>query len=370
MIASAMDPEALSIDPDIRKARTLAAEVYTSPWWFELARERVFARTWHLVADASTLHSPGRCAPVLLLEGLLDEPLLLTRDRAGLLRCLSNVCTHRGNRVCEEAGHADGLRCRYHGRRFGLDGRFLSMPEFEGVADFPTAADDLPAVPHAAWHQFLFASVRPESSCEELLAPVESRIGWLPIDRAKLDEERSRNYEVNANWALYCDNYLEGFHIPFVHHGLTETLEFGKYRTELFPHGTLQIGIAREGESALAPPRGSPESGERVGGYYFWLFPATMINVYPWGISFNVVKPLAADRTRVSFLTYVWDPSKLDRGAGSDLDRVEQEDEAVVQSVQTGVRSRFYRGGRYSPSQERGVHHFHRLLVELLRRGG
>ena len=79
---------------------------------------------------------------------------------------------------------------------------------------------------------------------------------------------------------------------------------------------------------------------------------------------------IASSKTKVSFITYVWDESKLDRGAGSDLDRVEQEDEAVVQSVQTGVRSRFYRGGRYSPSQERGVHHFHRLLVEFLRAPG
>ena len=65
-----------------------------------------------------------------------------------------------------------------------------------------------------------------------------------------------------------------------------------------------------------------------------------MFNVYPWGMSVNVVQPLAIDRTRVSFLTYVWDESKLDRGAGAGLDRVEREDEAVVESVQRGVRSR------------------------------
>jgi len=74
----------------------------------------------------------------------------------------------------------------------------------------------------------------------------------------------------------------------------------------------------------------------------------------------------ALDRTRVSFRTFVQDPSKLDAGAGSGLDRVEAEDEAIVQAVQRGVRSRFYRHGRYSPTRERGVHHFHRLLCEFL----
>jgi choline monooxygenase len=363
-----VDPSSLNIDRDVARARSLPAEVYTDPCWFALVRDRVLARTWHLVTDSASLAAPGRCVPATLLEGLLDEPILFTRDARGALRCLSNVCTHRANKVCEEPAALDGLRCRYHGRKFGLDGRFVSMPEFDGVAGFPSAADDLPAVPHGAWRQFLFAAADPAMPCEEVVAPVEERVGWLPIERALFDRERSKDYEVRANWALYCDNYLEGFHIPFVHGGLIEALDFGKYRTELFPHATLQVGIARAGETALEPPRGSPDFGQRIAGYYFWLFPATMINVYPWGLSINVVKPLAVDRTKVSFLTYVWDESKLDRGAGSGLDRVEHEDEHVVESVQSGVRSRFYRGGRYSPAQERGVHHFHRLLVDFLKR--
>ena len=83
----------------------------------------------------------------------------------------------------------------------------------------------------------------------------------------------------------------------------------------------------------------------------------------------NIVKPLAVDRTRVTCLTYVWDPARLDRGAGADLDRVEREDEMVVENVQKGVRSRIYQRGRYSPTREQGVHHFHRLLVRQLRGG-
>jgi len=54
--------------------------------------------------------------------------------------------------------------------------------------------------------------------------------------------------------------------------------------------------------------------------------------------------------------------------AGDALDRVEMEDEAIVQQVQRGVRSRFYRRGRYSPTRERGVHHFHRLVCDFLDR--
>ena len=60
--------------------------------------------------------------------------------------------------------------------------------------------------------------------------------------------------------------------------------------------------------------------------------------------------------------------SKLERDAV--VDRVEREDEAIVESVQKGVRSRFYHKGRYSPTREIGTHHFHRLLAESIRFGG
>jgi choline monooxygenase len=173
---------------------------------------------------------------------------------------------------------------------------------------------------------------------------------------------------VQANWALYCDNYLEGFHIPFVHASLNEAIDYGAYTTELFRWSSLQLGIAKGDEEAFDLPSGSPDAGKRVAAYYFWLFPNTMLNFYPWGCSVNVVQPLAVDRTRVSFITYVWKPERLERGAGAigGLDRVEREDEAVVESVQRGVRSRLYTRGRYSPTREQGVHHFHRLLVEAL----
>jgi choline monooxygenase len=68
----------------------------------------------------------------------------------------------------------------------------------------------------------------------------------------------------------------------------------------------------------------------------------------------------------VSFLSYVLDETKIGEGAGADLDRVEREDEAVVEAVQRGCRSRLYERGRYSPDREQGVHHFHRLLCGSL----
>ncbi len=352
------------VDPDIRRASSLPGRFYTSEAVFALTRERVLARAWHVVADGQRVGAPGRVLPCTLLESCLDEPIVLTRDAAGTLRCLSNVCTHRGTVVVHEAGEVQGLRCRYHGRRFALDGRFLSMPEFEGVEGFPSPADDLRPVPFARLGPLVFAGVDPAMPFEDLVAPVRASAAsvGVPID-AMLDRmsaapEPARDYDVGGHWALYCDNYLEGFHVPFVHAGLAATIDYGSYRTELHRWGTVQIAEAKGGDDAF--------DGTRVAGLYFFLFPGTMLNFYPWGLSVNAIRPLGIARTRVSYSTYVTDPSLLGRGAGADLHRVEMEDEAVVEAVQRGVRSRLYRRGRYSPSRETGVHHFHRMLVERI----
>jgi choline monooxygenase len=165
----------------------------------------------------------------------------------------------------------------------------------------------------------------------------------------RFDPTRSRDYEVAAHWALYVENYLEGFHIPFVHADLDEVVDTATYATEIFRYSNVQLAQRRDGARAAQ---------------YWWIFPNLMLNFYPWGLSLNLVQPLAIDRTRVAFRSYVADPSRLETGAGASLDRVEAEDEAIVQAVQRGVRSRLYTRGRYSPIRERGVHHFHRLLCE------
>lgn len=100
--------------------------------------------------------------------------------------------------------------------------------------------------------------------------------------------------------------------------------------------------------------------------YYYWVFPNLMFNFYPWGLSINVVKPMGLALAKVSFLSYVWDPSKLGVGAGADTDKVEREDEAIVENVQKGIRSRFYQTGRYAPNREQGTHHFHRLIASFM----
>ena len=356
----------VDIDWDIRAASTLPAKVYSDPGYFALQQDRVFAKSWQYAADAERVKAPGHVLPFTLLEGCLNEPLVVTSDDAAKLRCLSNVCTHRGALVVEGEGHLKGLRCRYHGRRFSLDGSFLSMPEFDDTIGFPSKADCLPELPLEKWGPLLFTSLDPAIPFNDWIKPVQERVGWMPLDQFRRDNKTSRDYLIGANWALYCDNYLEEFHIPYVHAGLAEQLDYSSYYTELFDYGSLQMGIARSGETVFDLPSGHPDFGKKVAAFYFWLFPNIMLNFYPWGLSLNVVYPLGPARTRVSFISYVWNESLRDQGVGGDLHKVEMEDEEVVESVQKGVSSRLYNRGRFSARREVGTHHFHRLLAKSM----
>jgi choline monooxygenase len=355
-----------SVDPDITLASTLPSAFYRDAQAYELAKERVFARTWQWIGDIDDVARPGSLSPREMLPGSLDEPLLLSRDGGGALRCLSNVCTHRGNLLVKTPCRAEQIRCGYHSRRFDMAGRMTFMPEFDAARNFPAPSDHLPQVPFGLLGTQAFAAVAPAAPLEAFLGDLQARLAWLPLADFRHDPSRDRSFDIAAHWALYVENYLEGLHIPFIHPALNQALSIDGYGYELHRYATLQFARARDGELAFDLPPSSPDFGERVAAYYYWVFPNLMLNFYPWGLSVNIVQPRGMGHTRVLFRSYVRDASKLGGGAGNGLDQVEMEDEEVVQQVQRGMQSRFYGRGRYSPSKEQGVHHFHRLLGEFM----
>ena len=355
-----------TIHPDVKKAETLPAAFYRDVEVFDELKEKIFARSWQWLGDEALLPLPESAHPFVFMESFLPEAMILVRDGGGRLRCMSNVCTHRGNLLVQNPGKFRQLHCMYHGRKFDLDGKFLSMPEFKEADNFPRDCEDLHSFPIGKWGPLLFTSLEPAFDFSEITSMLDARLSFLPLNELRFRADLSKDYLVNCHWALYCDNYLEGFHIPFVHRDLNKVLDYGSYASELYKHATLQIGYSAGGDDVFDLPKGHVNAAKSVAAYYYWIFPNTMLNFYPWGLSVNVVKPQGMNRTRVSFLSYVLDESKIHSGAGAALDKVEREVEFVVEGVAKGLQSRYYKSGRFSPTMEKGVHHFHRLLAEYL----
>jgi choline monooxygenase len=345
--------------PDVRRAGTLNERLHYDPDAHALAVEKIFARSWQLVPIAE----PSRAIePFTLLDGSLDEPLVLTgtgHDR----RVLSNVCTHRGALLAETCSDQTALRCRYHGRQFDLLGGMTKCPGFEEAADFPRPSDDLRGLPLHQVGPLRFTGIDPVVSFDEWSAPLRRTLAEYEGETFEFDPTSSRVFEIDAAWALYCENFLEGFHIPFVHPDLNRGLDFSRYRTELEPYAVRQLGVDSGDEVRLVS-----RPGEDVVADYLWLYPNLMVNGYAWGISVNLVEPMGPGRCRVRYLRWVARPELVGQGVGGALDTVEIEDQEVVLSVQKGVRSRLYPGGRFAPKLETGPHHFQRLMsADLMR---
>ena len=349
-----------TVDTDISKAMTLPSEFYTSDEKFSWIKGR-FSDYWHFAGHQSQL-TENNVIPLDHIEDLIKEPMIMTKGDT--LNCISNVCTHRGMIVNPEKCNRTNLQCPYHGKTFSLEGDFKNMPEFDDVQNFPSDSENLSIFPTLVLRGLVFTGINP-SGMEGFLEQFDSRLKWMPIESFEHDQSRFRSYEIEANWALYVDNYLEGFHIPFVHKDLHGSLDYDNYRTELFEGGVLQIGIAQDGEPFFDLPESSPDFGDRVAAYYYWLFPGLMLNFYPWGLSVNIVTPLSVKRTRIIYHGFVWDAEMLGKGAGADLDKVEAEDQEIVEATQRGVESESYDRGRYSPTKETGVHHFHQILSKM-----
>jgi len=359
-------PKRFHINSDITKAETLPASFYRDKEVFNDIKEKVFLKTWQCVGDEKLVPLPQSVYPLVLLENYLTEPLILVRNGNDQISCFTNVCTHRGNLVVLNPGKTKSLVCTYHGRRFNLNGEFEHMPEFEDAEDFPRPCDHLHKFSLEKWGPLLFVGLNQVFDFASVIDKMKERIGFLPFDEFSLDTSQSKDFLVHAHWALYCDNYLEGFHVPFVHESLNKVLDYGSYKTEVYDYCNLQIGYTNEATEVFDLPEDHIDYGKNVAAYYYWVFPNMMFNFYPWGLSLNIVRPIDINRTKVSFISYVYDPSKLNRGAGNELEKVEREDEFVVENVQKGVNSSFYKAGRFSPKREKGVHHFHRLLAEFL----
>ena len=355
-----------SINNDITLAETLPSSFYRSGEVFDRLKEAVFTTTWQLLQHQDVVKLAETVYPINLLEGFLNEPLLVIKDSKEEISCLTNVCTHRGALLVSSPNKMKKIICPYHGRKFGLDGTFESMPEFSQTKNFPRDCDNLHKLPLKKWFGFLFTSINPSFDFSEVIDNLNERLYFLPSAEYVFAPEFSKDYIVNAHWSLYCDNFLEGFHIPFVHKDLNNVLDYGSYKSIIYNYCNLQIGYGKTHANCFHLPQGHPDYGKNVSAWYYWIFPNLMLNFYTWGLSINIVKPLSPHKTKVAFLTYILDKNLYEEGQELMIDKVEREDEFVVESVQKGINSRFYPSGRFSPTRETGVHQFHSLLAKYL----
>jgi phenylpropionate dioxygenase-like ring-hydroxylating dioxygenase large terminal subunit len=335
---------------------------YTDPDMLRREGERIFARAWQYVGHTEQLPEDGS----YFTAAAGQIPVVVTRARDGELRGFVNVCRHRGHVVASGSGQRETLQCPYHAWTYGLDGALRAAPRSDREPGFDFADLGLRPVQADKWGPFVF--VNPDAGAPPLagaLGDVPDRLAEI-IDVDALQFRFRTQFELEANWKIACENFLECYHCAVAHPGFTAAVDVSPDSYRLEAHGLVssQLGpLRRNGDSFLA-------GGEVPRSQFHFLWPNFGINVFPGqpNLSCGPILPLGPERTG-RFLDYFFAPD-ADQAWIEELiafdDQIGREDRALVEGVQRGVRTGVLPEGRLLSESEQLVAHFQRLCAQAL----
>jgi nitrite reductase/ring-hydroxylating ferredoxin subunit len=338
--------------------QTLPYGWYTDPEILRCERERIFRPAWQYVGHTGQLAAPGYFA-----TQVGATPVVVTRDRDGVLRGFVNVCRHRGFALAAGEQRRETLQCPYHAWTYGLDGRLRKAPRSEDEPEFPQ--DELGLVPVAVdtWGPFVFASAGPEPEpLAATLGSLPAQVSELGLDVDSLVHHSRWEAEIDANWKIVCENFLECYHCQVAHPGFSDVIDVSPEAYVLSTDGrlTTQHGPVRTASPTDVLPRSQ----------FHYLWPNLEINIFPGepNISIGPSFPLAPDRT-YRFLDYFFGPD-VEQAWIDDLlafdEQVGREDEILVAGVQRGVSSGALERGVLMSHSEQLIGHFQALTAAAL----
>jgi choline monooxygenase len=373
-------------------AETLLPEAYTSEEFFALERERVFGSAWVAVGCSARLREPG---DVLVAE-VAGRSIFVVRKQDGALRAFYNVCRHRGTQLLPagECRVKRFIRCPYHSWAYDRDGRCVGTPLFTGsdipsdqqaafdmqdVAGFDRANYGLLPVAVEAWGPLVFISLEPDP------APLLEQLGNLPARTAgyRLDEwqlARTAEYEIAANYKLVAENFMEYYHLPWVHPGLVKVSPLDahhRWQGRGMYVGFCTTPIAPDTDdggwqSGLAPISGL-DASDATSARFIWLFPNVALSILPNHLFIIHARPLGPGLTHETtyLLTHPESTGAADSERAVDAiatfwDTVNREDIAIVERVQAGLDSTPFPGGRLCYRFEESLHRFQNMIIDRM----
>jgi choline monooxygenase len=372
-------------------ASTLIPDAYTSEAFYELEQQRVFGSSWVGVAMTSELRDPGD----FVVVEVAGRSLILCRNRDGELRAFDNVCRHRGAQICAASGHvARFFQCPYHAWAYDLDGALLGTPLFTPDSQVPLdqrAAFDMSEIKAfdkadyglypvrvASFGPVVLVCLDPEArALDELLGDLGRRLEGYRMDEWEVS--RTANYEIEANWKLIAENFMEYYHLPWVHPGLVKVSPINAHYRWQGP-GTY-IGFctspiasnADEGGWQGLPAISGLDETDAVSARFVVLFPNIALSVLPNHVFVMLMRPTRAGHTSETtyLLTNPESPSDAQREAAIDdlvtfWDSVNKEDVEIVEVVQRGLANTSYTGGRMCYRFEESVHRFQNLVIDRM----
>jgi carnitine monooxygenase subunit len=340
--------------------RTLPYGWYTDPEILRLEQERIFRPAWQYVGHTGQLAQPG-----YFTAEVGPTPVVVTRDGEGVLRGFVNVCRHRGHVVAEGEGTRETLQCPYHAWTYGLDGRLRAAPRSDEEPNFPQEELGLAPVAVGVWGLFVFANTSPDPEpLGQALGPLPAQVAELGLDVDSLVHHWRWEAEIEANWKIVCENFLECYHCQVAHPAFSELIDVSPEAYVLSSDGRLS--------TQHGPLRTVKPEDELPRSQFHYLWPNLEINIFPGrpNISIGPSMPRTPERT-YRFLDYFFGP-EVDQAWIDDLlafdDQVGREDQALVTGVQRGIASGALESGVLMSHSEQLIGHFQALTAAALGR--
>ena len=333
-------------------AEALPPSWYTDRDVLQREQERIFRCSWQYVGRLDELAD----APSYFTSRAGDVPIVVTRARDAQLRAFVNVCRHRWSVVVDGAGSRETLQCPYHAWTYGLDGTLRAAPRSDREAGFDRDELGLLRVQVDTWGPFVF--VNPDLDA----GPLAETLGALPeilarvVDVETLRFHSRMHFEVEANWKIAMENFLECYHCPTAHRDFSRVVDVAPDAYVLEEHEWFSSQYA------------TTRDGGREGQFHM-LWPNTTINVFPGpaNLSIGPAFPAGTERTE-RWLDYFW-AADVDDAAIAELFELDEivgrEDAELVRNVQRGVRAGLVTG-HVLPRSERLIAHFDALVRRAL----
>ena len=363
----------------LEQASGLPNPAYWSRDWFELEQERIFRRAWVFAGARAEIPEPGDVKP-LDVGGV---PIMLVHGPDGQIRAFQNVCRHRGMRLVDEPCHKGAFTCPYHNWTYSLDGALRARPHFHGPGKGDTFKDgggallDLIPVRIAEFHGCLFANISGTADpLDNWMQPILDQLAGFNLNAirwaGKID------FEINTNWKLVYENYMENYHVFALHPRLTEfapmeTRSAGAWHGNTFANGYRFAEMeAGRGDGLPHYPGLSAEDASR--GTWFLTMPHFAVEVFPDQFTVLVAYPEAPDRCREELHIFLIgdEAATGDRLADARNEvftmwrDLNNEDISILEGMQNGRRCPGYDGGRLSPHWEGPTQSYSRKIIEMM----
>ena len=360
----------LGISARADSSRTLPGWAFTDQAIFEREREAIHFRSWHYAGTTQELVKAGD----YLTASIVDQNIIIIREQDGELRGFYNVCQHRAHELLRGRGRVHRITCPYHAWTYGIDGRFSGARGTAALQNFDNAAFNLKPVRIEVFAKKLIffnldpAAIPLRDQAADLEADLEAEI---PSFNRLTVAPGLASAEIQANWKVAVDNYLECYHCRNAHPALASLMDLGSFRVDVHPFWMSHKAELGRPDNAAYPVLPNAANTRTL---WWWLWPTTTFNVLPGSAELSVFSffPLGVGST------LQWGQRFGIPGDPVDAKRehyrngpLTAEDVALVESVQRGLHSRGYSSGRFIDDgdgevTERATHQFHRLVAGAL----